>query len=240
MRRLLPGPEVAVELDEVYDAGDRAPADDGRPWLLANMVSSADGAATLTGRSGGLSSPADRGLFHCLRDIADLVLVGASTVRAEGYGPARSDHPPPIAVVSGSLALDWGSRFFTEARARPLVVTSAAADPERVAEAERVADVVVAGDHRVEPRRALAAFAERGHQVVLCEGGPSLLAEIAGADCLDELCLSVSPLLAGDTSPRILAGPVPNAPLDLRLASVLEDGGMLFLRYLRAPGGTPG
>jgi riboflavin biosynthesis pyrimidine reductase len=218
VRRLLPGPEEPVDPAEVYDAGDRAPAEDGRPWLLANMVSSADGAATLTGRSGGLSSPADRDLFHRLRGVADLVLVGASTVRAEGYGPARGDDPPPIAVVSGSLALDWGSRFFTEAEARPIVVTSAAADPERVAEAERVADVVVAGDHRV----------------VLCEGGPSLLAEIATADCLDELCLTVAPLLAGGESPRILSGPLPNAPVSLGLASVLEEDGVLFLRYLRA------
>ena len=238
MRRLLPGPEEPVDPGEVYDAGDRAPSEDGRPWLLANMVASADGAATLTGRSGGLSSAADRDLFHRLRGLADVILVGASTVRAEGYGPARGDDPPPIAVVSGSLALDWGSRFFTEARARPLVVTTGRADVERVAEAERVADVVVAGNDRVEPRRALAAFAERGHRVVLCEGGPSLLAEIAAADCLDELCLSVSPLLAGGTSPRILAGPLPNAPVDLRLASVLEEEGLLFLRYLRDSGGT--
>lgn len=234
MRRLLPGPEVPVELGEVYDAGDRAPADDGRPWLLANMVCSADGAATLTGRSGGLSSPADRELFHRLRGLADLVLVGASTVRAEGYGPARGDDPPPIAVVSGSLALDWGSRFFTEARARPYVVTSAAADPARLAEAEQVAHVVVAGEERVEPRAALEVFGRRGHRVVLCEGGPSLLAEVAAVDCLDELCLTVSPLLAGGTSPRILAGPLPGAPVALRVASLLEEDGMLFLRYLRA------
>jgi riboflavin biosynthesis pyrimidine reductase len=236
VRQLLPG-GAEVDVADVYEAGDRAPHD-GRPWELANMVASADGAATLTGRSGGLSSPADRDLFHRLRGLSDLVLVGASTVRAEGYGPARGDDPAPIAVVSGSLALDWGSRFFTEARARPLVVTSSVADPGRVAEAEQVADVVVAGEQKVEPRRALAAFAERGHRVVLCEGGPSLLAEIAAAGCLDELCLSLSPLLAGGTSPRILAGPLPDGPLDLRLASVLEEDGMLFLRYVRA--GAPG
>jgi riboflavin biosynthesis pyrimidine reductase len=234
VRRLLPGPEVPVELDEVYDAGDRAPAAAGRPWLLANMVCSADGAATLTGRSGGLSSPADRDLFHRLRGVADLILVGASTVRAEGYGPARGDDPAPIAVVSGSLALDWGSRFFTEARARPYVVTSAGADPARLAEAEQVAHVVVAGEERVEPQAALEVFARRGHRVVLCEGGPSLLAEVAAADCLDELCLTLAPLLAGGTSPRILAGPLPDAPVALQVASVLEEDGMLFLRYLRA------
>jgi riboflavin biosynthesis pyrimidine reductase len=236
VRRLLPSPQEDAELGPVYEGAERAPAGDGRPWVLANMVCSADGAATLTGRSGGLSSPADRELFHRLRGLADLVLVGASTVRAEGYGPARGEDPPPIAVVSGSLVLDWGSRFFTEAKARPLVVTSSAADPARLAEAAEVADVVVAGEQRVEPRRALAAFAEQGHRVVLCEGGPSLLAELAAADCLDELCLTVSPLLAGGASPRILAGPLPNAPVPLRVASLLEEDGMLFLRYLRAAG----
>lgn len=233
MRQLLPGPGADVDPAAVYDAGDRAPHEDGRPWLLANMVSSADGAATLTGRSGGLSTEADRALFHRLRGVADVVLVGASTVRAEGYGPARGNDPPPIAVVSGSLSLDWGTRFFTEARARPLVVTSAAADPARVAEAAEVADVVVAGEERVEPRRALAELGRRGHAVVLCEGGPSLLAEVAAADVLDELCLSLSPLLAGGTERRILAGPLPNAPVGLRLASVLEEEHVLFLRYLR-------
>jgi riboflavin biosynthesis pyrimidine reductase len=233
VRRLLPDPAEDVELGTVYDAAERAPDGDGRPWLLANMVSSADGAATLTGRSGGLSSPADRDLFHRLRGLADVILVGASTVRAEGYGPARGDDPAPIAVVSGSLALDWGSRFFTEAQAKPYVVTTARAEPERVAEAERVAHVVVAGEDRVEPRAVLEVFARRGHRVVLCEGGPSLLTEIARADCLDELCRTVSPLLAGGESPRILSGPLPNAPVDLRLASVLEEDGVLFLRYLR-------
>ncbi len=113
------------------------------------------------------------------------------------------------------------------------MVTSAAADPARVAEAAEVADVVVAGEERVEPRRALDELGRRGHAVVLCEGGPSLLAEVAAADVLDELCLSLSPLLAGGTARRILAGPLPNAPVGLDLASVLEEEGVLFLRYLR-------
>ncbi len=220
-----------MDVADVYEAGDRAPHD-GRPWVLANMVCSADGSATLAGRSGGLSSAADKDLFHRLRGIADVVLVGASTVRTEGYGPARGEDGPPIAVVSGSLGLDWGSRFFTEAVARPLIVTSAAADPARVAEAAAVADVVIAGDHRVDPRVAVDELGRRGHEVVLCEGGPSLLAEVAAAGVLDELCLSLAPVLAGGSSPRILAGPLPE-PVDLRLASVLEEEGLLFLRFLR-------
>jgi riboflavin biosynthesis pyrimidine reductase len=235
VRRLLPeGPPAgpAERPWAVYEDQDRT-GPGGRPWVLANMVSSADGSATLAGRSGGLSTPADRDLFHHLRGLADVVLVGASTVRAEGYGPARGEHGPPIAVVTGTLALDWSSRFFTEARARPLVVTSAAAEPERLRQAGEVADVVLAGDHRVELDRAVAELGRRGHRVVLCEGGPSLLAEMAGAGVLDELCLTLVPLLAGGVSPRILTGPLPDA-VDLRLASVLEDEGVLFLRYLRA------
>jgi riboflavin biosynthesis pyrimidine reductase len=235
VRQLLPEGPPAGSPDRpwaVYEDQDRT-GPEGRPWVLANMVSSADGSATLEGRSGGLSTPADRELFHHLRALADVVLVGASTVRAEGYGPARGEHGPPIAVVTGSLALDWDSRFFTEARARPLVVTSAAADPSRLERAREVADVVLAGDLRVELARAVAELGRRGHRVVLCEGGPSLLAETAGAGVLDELCLTLAPVLAGGVSPRILTGPLPDA-VDLRLASVLEDEGALFLRYLRA------
>jgi riboflavin biosynthesis pyrimidine reductase len=235
VRQLLPEGPPAGSPDRrwaVYEDQDRS-GPEGRPWVLANMVSSADGSATLAGRSGGLSTPADRELFHHLRGLADVVLVGASTVRAEGYGPARGEDGPPIAVVTGTLALDWGSRFFAEARARPLIVTSAAAEPERLARAAEVAEVVIAGDHRVELDRAVAELGQRGHRVVLCEGGPSLLAEMAGAGVLDELCLTLAPLLAGGVSPRILTGPLPDA-VDLRLASVLEDEGALFLRYLRA------
>lgn len=235
MRQLLPDGPGAGPPDRpwaVYEDQDRA-GPGGRPWVLANMVSSADGSATLEGRSGGLSTSADRDLFHHLRALADVVLVGASTVRAEGYGPARGEHGPPIAVVTGTLSLDWGSRFFTGARARPLVVTSATADPGRLERARDVADVVIAGEHRVELDRAVAELGRRGHRVVLCEGGPSLLAEMAGAGVLDELCLTLAPVLAGGVSPRILTGPLPDA-VDLRLASVLEDEGALFLRYLRA------
>jgi riboflavin biosynthesis pyrimidine reductase len=235
VRQLLPDGPPAGSPERpwaVYEDQDRT-GRDGRPWVLANMVSSVDGSATLAGRSGGLSTSADRELFHHLRGLAGVVLVGASTVRAEGYGPARGEHGPPIAVVTGTLTLDWGSRFFTEARARPVIVTTAAADPERLARAREVADVVIAGDERVELDRAVAELGGRGHGVVLCEGGPSLLAEMAGSGVLDELCLTLAPLLAGGASPRILTGALPDA-VDLRLASVLEDEGVLFLRYLRA------
>jgi riboflavin biosynthesis pyrimidine reductase len=252
VRQLLPSPSPAgpsgspaeVDPDAAYQRADR-PAPDGRPWVLANFVASADGATTVEGRSGPLGSEADKAVFRILRGLADVILVGAGTVRAEGYGPARPTAPtreareargqrpvPPIAVVSGSLDLDLASSFFTEAVSRPVVVTHGASDPaarERLAE---LAEVVVAGDERVDLPAALAALRTHG-PVLLTEGGPLLLGQLAADDLLDELCLTLSPLLAGGDGPRVTAGPPIDPPLPLELALLLEHHGELFLRYVR-------
>lgn len=242
MRRLEPGAEVGA-LEAVL--GER-PAPPDRPWVLANMIASADGAATADGRSGGLAGPADKALFRALRSVPDVILVAAGTVRIEGYGPARPGDEvrrareargqtpvPPIAVVTGSLAMDWDRPFFTEAVARPIVITVAAADPERLAAAEAVADVIVAGGERVDLAAALRALRERGVRIVLTEGGPSLVGQLIAGDQLDELFLTVAPKLVGDEAIRIARGPQPEHPRELRLAQTLEQDGELFLRYLR-------
>ena len=213
--------------------GPRAPRP-GRPWLLANMIASADGSAALEGRSGGLGGPADRQVFHLLRSLADVVLVAAETVRVERYRPIREPRPVPVAVVSRSLALDLTQPLFAEAPARTIILTCEAADPGRRRQVAAVADVVVAGDEAVDPVLGLAALAERGHEVALCEGGPGLLAQLVAAGLVDELCLTVSPLLAGGGGPRILSGTVPAAPVRLVLDAALEDEGFLLLRYLIA------
>lgn len=216
-------------------------------WVTGHMVTGLDGTAAVAGRVGALSTATDQELFRRMRQIADVVLVGAETVRREGYGPVRLTDAaqearvargqaaiPPLAVVSGSLDLDWTTRAFADAPgdARTLVVTAAAADPARVAEAERVATVVVAGEQRVDPVLALEALAGLGHRVVLCEGGPRWLGEVAAADRLDELCLSVTPVIGGDPLP-ICVNP-PGAGLRrFALRGVLEDDGTLFLRYER-------
>ena len=168
------------------------------------------------------------------------------TMRAEGYGPARlSDDArarrrgwglspvPPIAVITRSCRLDWSARFFTEAGRRPLVVTvasAAAADRARAAEA---ADVIIAGDDDVDLARAVSALAKRGHSNVLSEGGPGVAAQLAAAGLLDEICLTVAPLLAAGEARRILDGAALGPPSVLELGHVLEAGGYLFLRYLR-------
>jgi riboflavin biosynthesis pyrimidine reductase len=195
------------------------------------MVASADGAAAFESRSGALSSETDHELFLTLRTFCDVVLVGASTVRMEGYGPARGEHAPPIAVVSGSLDLDPSARFFTEAKARPIIVTIDDADKTRRAALEPVADVVSAGVGRVDMGGAIGLLAERGLTRVLTEGGPALLAELVNAGQLHELCLTASPLLASGHSKRILDGPPMDVPVRMTLLHVLEEDGFLYLRY---------
>jgi riboflavin biosynthesis pyrimidine reductase len=196
------------------------------------------------GVSGGLGGGADRAVYLHLRSLADAVLVGAGTVRAERYGPPwlplelvedrrRRGQPrlPRIAVASRSCRLDWESPFFGDAASRPIVITVADAPAERRAEAARVADVLVAGDDDVDLDAALAGLAAAGARSVLAEGGPTLNGALASAGLLDELCLTLSPLLVGGDARRILAGapPVPDGRLELEFAG--EEDGFLFLRY---------
>lgn len=218
-------------------------------WLRANMVASADGAGFLGGRTASLSSPADMHLFGLLRVLADVVLVGAGTARTEQYKPARrrpelaglreasggQDRPPapPIAVLSRRLDLDFAAPLFTAAPpdARTILITCARSPDERRAAAARAADVIVAGELDVDLKEAVAALRDRGLGRILCEGGPHLLGEIAGDGLLDELCLTVSPVLAGPGPARVTAGaPFPARPMTL--AHVLADDGFLFCRYL--------
>jgi len=196
-----------------------------------NMIGSVDGATAVDGRSGGLGGPADRRVFAALRSLADVVLVAAGTVRAESYGPAKV----PIAVVSGSLRLDWDTPFFADAVHRPLVVTSAQAPSGARHEAEAVADVLVAGEAEVDLARAVDQLGERGFAHVLAEGGPSFNGALAAAGLLDELCLTFAPLIVSGDARRIVAGPPLQPPPELTLRSLCEEDGYLFLRY-RLPG----
>jgi len=248
MHRLVEGDHIADVL-EPYAQVDRGR---GPWWVLANMVGSLDGSAAFGGRVGPLSGGADADLFRMLRSVADVVLVGAETVRRERYGPVRlPDHlrrrreadgrppTPPLAVVSRSLDLDWTVGAFADAErgpdsgAAPLLITCSAADPDRVAEAREHAEVLVAGGQRVEPRRAVEVLAERGHRVVLCEGGPTLLGDVVEAGLLDELCFTLAPLMGGDHLPISLSPAGAERITELRLAHAALDGSTLFLRYER-------
>ncbi|MCM6774383.1 pyrimidine reductase family protein [Nocardia sp. CDC159] len=222
------------------------------PWIRVNFVSSIDGAMTLDGRSGALGGPADKTVFGILRDLADVVLVGAGTVRTENYGGARTDSfrrirlfhhglggaqdgaAPPIAVVTASAALDPAARLFTDTSRPPIVLTTAAAPAERKhALAAAGAEVLEVGETTVPAAGIRAALAERGLLRVLCEGGPSLFGELIVAEAVDELCLTVSPLLVGGTAGRIAVSP--NAlPTPMRLwHALLDDDGTVLTRWKR-------
>ncbi|MCU1410122.1 MAG: pyrimidine reductase family protein [Rhodoglobus sp.] len=227
--RLWPDPAENLTDDElVADLG---------PGLRINFVSSIDGAATHEGRSGGLSGAADKRHFELLRRVCDLVMVGAGTVRDEGYGPMRVSAAserwrvergmpghPVFAIVSGHLDLDEGSRIFTEAPVRPIVVSTAGASGDRFSQ---VADVIEA-----DLPAALEQLRARGLTRILCEGGPSLFGSLLAADAVDELCLTVSPSLEAGDAPRISHGDVLSAR-GMRLAHVLRSGDTLLLRYVR-------
>ncbi|HEX2498047.1 MAG TPA: dihydrofolate reductase family protein [Actinomycetes bacterium] len=266
MRSLLPADAGSdVDLETAYRYPALRP---GAHWLRANMVSSVDGAAVdERGGSRALSGPADRRVLSALRRIADVIVVGAGTVRADpaAYRPVRSSpevrqrrlaagqaEAPLIAIVTASLDLDLTGEPFRAGR--PLLVTAAGGPPDRVAPARRVADVAIAGAGPMpDPAAMVQELVGRGLPRILCEGGPRLLGAIAAAGLLDELCLTVSPTLAGpDERSRILTGAgsgsaatrpggIPSgagagtaAAQPMQLAHVLEDGGYLFARYLRA------
>jgi riboflavin biosynthesis pyrimidine reductase len=239
MHQLLPGPLLEnPDLAKLYEYPPRR-------WLRANMVASADGAASLDGASSGLSSAADRHVFALLRTLADVIVVGASTVRTERYAPVRRHEfwhhlregrppTPPIAVVSARLDLDPASRLIAAAPpyARTIVITTAEAPPKRRAELAERADVIVAGLETVDLAAAIDALADRGLRRLLTEGGPHLLSQLVAAGLLDELCLTIGPLLAGPAANRIVAGTTsPARPLPLALAHVLEDNGFFLCRY---------
>jgi riboflavin biosynthesis pyrimidine reductase len=210
------------------------------PVLRANMVASVDGAASLGGASAGLSSAADRHVFALLRTLADVILVGANTARVEGYKPVRirelwrhlrsgRSATPPIAIVTGGTGLDLSSPLFAAApaHARTIIITTAQA-----AEKLDYDQVIVAGQDSVDLSAAVTALHQRGHQHILTEGGPGILAQLIAAGLLTELCLTTGPLLAGPGAPRIVTGsPAPN-PVPLRLAHILDDNGFLLSRYL--------
>lgn len=214
------------------------------PTLRVNFVASVDGAVTVDGRSGALGGPGDKQIFDMLRATCDALVTAAGTVRAEKYDALRLEEAgrawrraqglpayPLMVVVSGSLDLDPDQLVFSDAPVRPLVVTTSAAQPPPgLAE---VAEILPLGDHRVDLAAMVTALHRRGATQLLCEGGPKLFGSLIEADLVDEVCLTVSPLLAGGTAGRIAAGsdgPVRN----LALRSVLSEDDMLFLRYARA------
>ena len=245
---LRPGDSAAEDLVAALADIYAYPGGADQVWVRANFVASIDGAIAADGKSGGLSGPADRMVFTVLRSLADVVVAGASTVRTERYRQAqpgelwqrlRTGRPPapPIAVVTRRLELDLSDRLFGQGpdRARTIVLTTELAGEERLKEASRVADVVVAGAHTVTVQAMLDALAARGHHRILVEGGTMLLGQLVEVHMLDELCLTVSPVIeGGHGGGRLTSSNGPAGLTEMRLESVLEDDGFLLTRYIRA------
>jgi len=247
MRRLFPDPADPVDTATVYAD---VPTAAGRPSVRLNMIVSVDGGTSWNGVSGALGGPADKALFAIMRSLTDIVLVASGTMRAENYGPvvmppaaqderrARGQEPvPAIAVVSSSCRFDWSSPFFAAATRRPYVVTVESADPAARREAAQVAEVIVAGDDSVDLGVAVDALGARGASTILAEGGPTLNGELARARLLDELCVTLAPLLASGDAKRLIAGSTLDELAHLSLRSICEEDGYLFLRYRPASTG---
>jgi 5-amino-6-(5-phosphoribosylamino)uracil reductase len=238
MRQLLPFPLDEIDLGVLDDRSDRAGGD--RPWVMANMVMSVDGAYAVQGRSGGLGSPGDRRVFHRLRAATDVVLVAAGTARAERYrrprtppellGTRRSAglaDDPRLVVVSASLHLPEDLPLLDGDGQVPLVVHPGGADTTKVPPG---VDLRAVGEGQVDLRAVVEGLGRDGAGLVLCEGGPSLLGALHELDLIDELFVTVSPSLVGGDRVGLLS-PTPARLRPLHLHRLLEEDGSLFATY---------
>src|SRR5882757_391029 len=213
MRRLLPWPPADDLTEDDLLAAYSVPP--GQTHVRVNFVTSLDGASTVDGRSAGLGSPGDQRIFAVLRALTDVVLVGAGTVRTEGYaGALVDDHQrdirhrlglsptPRKAIASHALNLDIGAPVF--AGSRPVIITHEAADREKRAALAEVADLMICGDTSVDLTLAIKLLARNGLRKVLCEGGPALFGALVEDSVADELCLTVTPVLVGDRAHRLM------------------------------------
>jgi riboflavin biosynthesis pyrimidine reductase len=239
LRRLLPEPGLIDGVEAVAGLA-------GATRFVVNMVESADGRAAHQGKTAPLSDPADRELFHLLRTRADAILVGIGTLRAERYGPLIKNErlrelrlqaglrPDPIGVtLTHTLDLPYDIPLFQDPEARFVAYTTSDREPEPCP-----AQLEVVRLPELDPRLALEDLrARHGVRCVVGEGGPHLNAPLFAAGVVDELFLTIAPVLVGGHDPlTILAGELP-APLGLELRQVLEHESTLLLRYAVRPSG---
>ncbi len=221
-----------------------------RCQVRGNAISSIDGGATADGTSGGLGNTGDRRLFQVLRELADVIVVGAGTVRTENYAGAQmtvaqrrarqdrgQSEVPPIAVVTRSGQLDRTLAVLTHTEVPPLVLTcraAVAAARVQLGTAAQVLECSGPDPDEVDPVAVLAALTERHMTRVLAEGGPTLMGTFIEHDLLDELCLTFAPMLVGGSAPRVAAGPG-HVLRRMRPAHLITGSdGYLYARYTRA------
>ncbi len=233
--------EAVEDLVGLYLADERKA--ESRPWVLVNFISSADGGTAIHGKSSSLGDPDDKAVFQALRAVPDIVLVGSGTVEAEDYHPVSLDEErrerrvaagltevPLLAIVSGRLSFDPEARVFSDPEYRPMVITGPQADPAKLAMLGDAADVVILDE--VTPGAILARLAAA--KVILCEGGPTLVGQFVAEHLVDELDLTLAPIMIAGHSARIAHGASAEPPLDMRLDRALMGDRSLFMRYLKA------
>jgi riboflavin biosynthesis pyrimidine reductase len=218
-------------------------------WVRGNMIASLDGGATDDGKAGGLAGAGDRAVFSLMRYAADVVLVGASTVRIENYSgaqlpvAARQDRQhrgqaevPPIAVITRSGNLDPSARLFTRTEVPPMILTTSRFHDDASRRLGSLAEVIDASGPEpdsVDAATVLKILADRGLYRVLTEGGPLFLGALIEAGLLDELCLTVAPILVGGGAKRIVTG-LGHVHTRMRRTHVLtDDDGYLYTRYVK-------
>lgn len=240
MIRTEPGGEPIdpVELQLGYERGHS-----DRPWVMANFVSTVDGAAVVEGGSTAINDEDDQAMFAAMRAVPDFIVVGAGTVRAENYHPIDLDERrrearlemgleevPHLVIVTRSLDLEPDARVFGNPERRVTILTVEDSPDDRFAALSEVADVVRLSD--TAPADIIHYM--RLARVVLCEGGPALWGQFVASGLVDEMALTISPMLVSGDATRVARGPVADPPLEMRLESLAYGDRVLFLRYLRA------
>lgn len=241
-----PVEDAGAGLSELYAYPEKL----GSCWVRANFITSLDGAATADGKSGVLGGDGDRALYRLMRELADVVLVGAGTVRVEGYSGAQlgaaerqarnargQAEVPPIAMVTRSARLDHSLPVFTQTEVPPLILTTHESAEEARAEfagLAQVYDCSAPGDPgTVDLATTLNTLAGLCLPRVLTEGGPSLLGALISAGLLDELCLTIAPTLVGGSAKRITDGHDEAITRMRRRHTLTDDDGYLYTRYSR-------
>jgi riboflavin biosynthesis pyrimidine reductase len=226
MRRVVPTPTVELTVEDAYGTALGSAAD--RPWVTLSMVSSIDGSTAVGGASGGLGNDNDSAILARLRQVADVIVVGASTVRAERYGPP-SKPGQRIGVVTGSGRVDTATELFTSGSG--FVVTS-----ERAPQFPDHVDVLRCGSGQVDLVTALQRLpALCGPvEVVQCEGGPTLNGAFLDADLVDEINVTTAAVAVGGDGRRLISGAAEtSSTFDLAQLAV-DDSGFTFARWRRA------
>lgn len=215
---------------------------EGRPWVMFNMVESVDGATAVDGGASALNDADDRALFLAMRAVADVVLMGAETIRSESVGPVRmsaemSRHRsnaglegvPQMVILTRSLSLDQEARVFSDPDRRPTILTGHGVDQDRVDAISKVADVAQIDDL---DGNGIVNYLSAA-KVILCEGGPTVNSVLMTAGMVDEINITMSPMLALGESKRIAHGEPLQPPIDMRLDRIASGDRSLFLRYVR-------